>query len=173
MKLDDLGTTRSSKLQFPIVISNSKYGYKNTSGTFVSFRQPTGTATAAEVLSGYTFSNASSDSLTGSIPVRSNGTSATSAGKDTHGPYVYFPYGYYPQADTHGSYVYLTAAQATAVGGGGDVKHTVKVSYNHYTATAGQDIIIFYCYVDGKLVSNPSFNTSDENRIISAWSRTV
>ena len=139
MKLDDLGTTRSSKLQFPIVISNSKYGYKNTSGTFVSFRQPTGTATAAEVLSGYTFSNASSDSLTGSIPVRSNGASATSAGKDSVSPYVYFSYGYYPkQGNTNTSYIRLTAAQAQALGG--DVKHTVRL----YTDPGGYGSGILY-----------------------------
>lgn len=54
-----------------------------------------------------------------------------------------------------------------------DVKHTVKVAYNHYTASAGMDVIIFYCYVDGAQVANPSFDSNDVNRVITAWSRSV
>lgn len=42
-------------------------GYYDANGDFKSFRQPTGNATAAQVLSGYTFANASSDSLSGSM----------------------------------------------------------------------------------------------------------
>jgi len=53
-------------LAFPLAISGSTYGYKKTDGTFVGFRKPTGTATSAQVLSGYTFSNANGDGLVGS-----------------------------------------------------------------------------------------------------------
>ena len=59
-------------------ISNSKYGYYKNDGTFVAFRSPTGTATAAQVLSGYSFSNASSDGLNGSM-TNNNAVNATVA----------------------------------------------------------------------------------------------
>ena len=42
-------------LPFTLAIVDGSYGYYDTSGTFHSFRQPTGTATSSEVLSGYTF----------------------------------------------------------------------------------------------------------------------
>lgn len=45
-------------------------GYYDVNNQFRSFRQPTGNATAAQVLSGYTFANASSDSLAGSMANR-------------------------------------------------------------------------------------------------------
>jgi len=59
-------TALNNDLPFPLAISGSTYGYKKTDGTFVGFRKPTGNATSAQVLSGYTFSNASGDGLTGS-----------------------------------------------------------------------------------------------------------
>lgn len=46
--------------------SGSIYGYWDGS-TFKSFRQPTGNAGAAQVLSGYTFANASSDAVSGTM----------------------------------------------------------------------------------------------------------
>ena len=60
-----------SQYPFELAISNNTYGYKTTSGTFVAFRKPTGDADKPNVLSGKTFSNASSDGLTGSMPDRS------------------------------------------------------------------------------------------------------
>lgn len=47
--------------------SNGKWGYKTSkTGTVTPFRNPTGNAAAGDVRSGYTFSNASGDGLTGS-----------------------------------------------------------------------------------------------------------
>jgi len=71
------------------------------------------------------------------------------------------------------TYRYVDATNVYAKGKvDGDVKHSIKVAYNHYTAS-GFDAIIFYCYVDGKQVANPSFDASDENRVITVWTRTV
>ena len=50
--------------------SGGSYGYWVNGANFKSFRQPTGDAVAGDVLSGKTFSNASSDSLTGSMTNR-------------------------------------------------------------------------------------------------------
>lgn len=60
--------------------SNGKWGYKTSkTGSITPFRNPTGTATAAQVLSGYTFSNASGDGLTGTYTPELVGvTSSTS-----------------------------------------------------------------------------------------------
>lgn len=47
--------------------SGNTKGYYDANGNFKSFRQPTGNAGAAQVLSGYTFANASSDAVSGSM----------------------------------------------------------------------------------------------------------
>ena len=57
----------ASDLPFELGIENGVYGYYTTGGTFVGFKNPTGNATTADVLSGKTFANASSDSLTGAM----------------------------------------------------------------------------------------------------------
>ena len=54
-------------------------------------------------------------SISAISPQRSTGTAATTSGIDSTGPYVYFPYGWWPQANaTYGNYTRLTAAQAVA-----------------------------------------------------------
>lgn len=60
---------------FDLDVQSGSYGYKKTDGTFVAFRKPTGNAGAAQVLSGYTASNASSDGFSGSMPNNSTRTS--------------------------------------------------------------------------------------------------
>ena len=64
-----------------LATQNGKYGYMDGS-TFKSFRQPTGNATAAQVLSGYTFANASSDAISGTLSFSGNAeTSHVLSGK--------------------------------------------------------------------------------------------
>ena len=65
--LSNIADVIEETLPFSFGINGSSYGYYTTSGTFVSFRSPTGNATTARVLSGYTFSNASNDGLTGTM----------------------------------------------------------------------------------------------------------
>lgn len=67
---DDISNIVEESLPFSLAIVDDTYGYYTTDGTFKSFRQPTGTATASQVLSGYTFSNADSDGLTGTMTNR-------------------------------------------------------------------------------------------------------
>lgn len=55
-----------------------RFGTINYTWYFKSFRNPTGNATAAQVLSGYTFSNASSDGLTGTFSHTATKTPASS-----------------------------------------------------------------------------------------------
>ena len=63
----DKHTTQLGGLYFG-TDSNGNWGYKtSSSGNVTAFRKPTGTATSAQVLSGYTFDNASSDGLSGSM----------------------------------------------------------------------------------------------------------
>lgn len=47
-------------------------------------------------------------------PQRAAGTAAVASGKDSTGPYVYFPYGWYPSGGNDRQYVRMTAAQAVA-----------------------------------------------------------
>ena len=66
-------TAWRTALEFPFKLgkSGTTYGYyKDGETTLTPFRNPTGNATVAQVLSGRTFSNASSDSLTGEMPNR-------------------------------------------------------------------------------------------------------
>ena len=66
-----VNTAVTNQCAFKIAIKNSQYGYYKSDGTtFVAFRSPSGTAAAAQVLTGYTFSNASSDGLSGSMTNR-------------------------------------------------------------------------------------------------------
>lgn len=77
-------------------------------------------------------------------PVRSNGVSVYSAGKDSTGPYVYVPYGWYPKASTttgqNGySYAYLTNAQVTTLADGVGVRKDATLAsagnlWKNYTA---------------------------------------
>ena len=50
-------------------------------GSWRNFRQPTGNATASQVLSGYTFANADSDSLTGSMTNQGTKTASLYSGQ--------------------------------------------------------------------------------------------
>lgn len=81
------------------------------------FRRPTGNATAAQVLSGYTASNESSDGFSGSIPQRDPRSTfpAVSTGHNGTAGYVYIPYGYYQNNETvngqPSTWFYLTDAQ--------------------------------------------------------------
>lgn len=119
--------TFGKKLQMDVVVQNNQYGYINGSNQFVPFKSQAdidaavsaamvGTATAADVLSGKTFTNSSNSGVSGSMPQRSNGQAATGSGIDGTGPWVYMPYGYYPEysGNAGNSYVYMTAAQAVA-----------------------------------------------------------
>lgn len=117
--------TWGKKLQIDVVIQNNQYGYIGANNTFIPFKSQAdidaavsaamvGNATAADVLSGKTFTNSSNSGVSGSMPARTNGTSATGSGIDGTGPWVYMPYGYYPEysGNAGNSYIYMTAAQA-------------------------------------------------------------
>jgi len=132
-------------------MNGTSYGYKNTAGTFVAFRKPTGTATAAQVLSGYSFSNASSDGLSGNIPIRPAGTYATLTGRNDVASFAYIPYGYYENASaTYGQYVYFTDAQVNAMGG----THTAAYIYpaNSTGGTIDLGVNHSYRYVNAENV---------------------
>ena len=92
-------------------LSGTNRGYYDANGNFRTFRQPTGNATAAQVLSGYTFANASSDSLTGSMTNRGAWTgTGTPTGNNT--AKVTIPAGY------HNGSGYVTANGATSYAAG-------------------------------------------------------
>jgi hypothetical protein len=61
-------------------VSGGKYGYYVNGANFKSFRQPAGDAVAGDVLSGKTFANATSDSLTGSMTNRGAVSKALNCG---------------------------------------------------------------------------------------------
>ena len=74
-----------------------------------------GNATAAQILSGKT-AYVNGTLITGSMAQRTNGSSITSYGTDSTGPYIYFNSGYWPQANaTYGSFVRMTTAQVKAL----------------------------------------------------------
>lgn len=74
-------------------------------------------STSAQTISPDSGKLLSSVSVGAISPQRSNGTAATGSGIDSHGPYVYIPYGYWLEysGKAGSSYTYLTAAQAVAV----------------------------------------------------------
>lgn len=58
-------------------VSGNNRGYYDANGNFKTFRQPTGNAGVAQVLKNYTFANASSDALTGTMENYSGGNRQT------------------------------------------------------------------------------------------------
>lgn len=81
----------ASDLPFELGIENGVYGYYTTGGTFVGFKNPTGNAAQKDVLSGKTFANATSDSLTGTMP---NNGAVSPAALNCNGSYT-IPAGYH------------------------------------------------------------------------------
>lgn len=78
-------------------------GYYDANNQFKSFRQPTGNATAAQVLSGYTFANADSDSLSGNMTAHGPITACENAAwGNLSNVYVRIPQGAYLQKATSG-----------------------------------------------------------------------
>ncbi len=78
--LGDRATTLETKVSdlYFATDSNGKWGYKSTkNGAVTPFRNPTGDAVAAEVLSGKTFSSASLENATGTMTNRGAWTGAT------------------------------------------------------------------------------------------------
>ena len=70
-------------------------------------------STSAQTISPDSGKLLSSVSISAMSPQRSAGTAATLTGVDSTGPYVYFPYGWWPQNNaTYGNYTRMTAAQA-------------------------------------------------------------
>lgn len=53
-------------------------------------------------------------SISAISPQRTAGTAAVASGQDSTGPYVYFPYGWWPNGGSSRNYTRLTAAQAVA-----------------------------------------------------------
>lgn len=126
--------------------TNSNYCRRMDGGTWGAwrpFRNPTGNATAAQVLSGYTASNASSDGFSGSIPVRSSGgTQALTGGHDGASAYAYFPYGYYPSytsiSGTSAAYIYIAQSYVKNMHKHSDTWTPSASQYNSSGAEMGE-----------------------------------
>ena len=123
---------------FEFGVENGVYGYiKEGESSITPFRNPAGNATAAEVLSGRTFANASSDSLVGEMPYRSNGGNALQVGKDNTGVFVYFSEGFYARHvgdGVSGGYIYLPMSMI------GSAAASEVLSGKTFTSSAGANI---------------------------------
>lgn len=75
---------------FSLAVVNGSYGYFDASGTFQSFKQATGNATAGQVLSGRTFSNSSALGITGTMPNRGAVTLTPSGNNTVSGQAGYY-----------------------------------------------------------------------------------
>lgn len=72
-------------------------------------------STSAQTISPDSGKLLSSVTINAISPARSQGTAATGSGIDGIGPWVYFPYGWYPQYGwTGNAYIYMTTEQAQA-----------------------------------------------------------
>lgn len=95
------GTLNGVKLGTSGSGSSKKYGYYD-GNTFKSFRQPTGNAVAANVLSGKTFANSSSDSITGTMTNQGAYTASLSNANNDTLMYLRIPTGAYVTAGSSG-----------------------------------------------------------------------
>lgn len=99
----------------------------------------------------------SSVSVSAISPVRTSATKnqATASGVDSNGPYVYFPYGWWPQVSTtYGAYVYMTAAQAQNTH-----KHTTTYTPTSRSAALDMGEKHAYRYVNTNSVPNSNSGT--------------
>ena len=100
---------------------SGKWGYKTSkNGAVTAFRKPAGNASVGDVLSGKTFANASSDSMTGTMPNRGAWTGETTGNEN-----VTIPAGY------HNGSGYISGAGAYNAGIA-DGKQAVKDNPNDY-----------------------------------------
>lgn len=100
---------------------SGKWGYKTSkNGAVTAFRKPAGNASVGDVLSGKTFANASSDSMTGTMPNRGAWTGETTGNEN-----VAIPAGY------HNGSGYVSGAGAYNAGVA-DGKQAVKDNPNDY-----------------------------------------
>lgn len=112
--------------------SGNSYGYYDANGNFKSFRQPTGDAVASNVLSGKTFSNGTSDGLTGSMANRGSLTATLYGPNDTYS----YSAGYYSGGtitckNYHDNNTYTLSASET-----GDVNLGTNHNYRKVNAAA-------------------------------------
>lgn len=129
-------------------------GYHSGSGTVSISAQAksTSSSTSAQTITPDTGKVLSSVSISAISPQRSNGVSSTLTGQDTTGPYVYFPYGWYPQNNsTYGSYCRMTAAQAVTACPS-QTKTATPTTRSASAVTVSPD--------SGKLLSSVTVNTN-------------
>ena len=127
--LSNIADVIEETLPFSFGINGSSYGYYTTSGTFVSFRSPTGNATTARVLSGYTFSNASNDGLTGTM--NNWGANSVSLSSNT----ATLSAGYYSSITINAASRYTAGYNAAKVGNA-----TAARVLNGYTFTNASNV---------------------------------
>lgn len=117
-------------------------GYYDVNGNFKSFRQPTGTATAAQVLDGVYFANASSDSIRGTMPNRG----AVSASLNTGATSYTIPAGYHNGSGKvsltiEDKSVTATTSAQTVSPSSGKVIRNVTVNPQQHTGTYGTYLV--------------------------------
>lgn len=93
---------------------SGKYLTKVTYNPTPSQSKSASPSTSAQTISPDSGKLLSSVSISAISPQRAAGTAAVASGKDSTGPYVYFPYGWYPSGGNDRQYVRMTAAQAVA-----------------------------------------------------------
>ena len=98
-----------------ITPDSGKYLTSVSVGAISTQTKSASSSTSAQTITPDSGKFLTSVSISAITPQRSTGTAATTSGIDSTGPYVYFPYGWWPQANaTYGNYTRLTAAQAVA-----------------------------------------------------------
>lgn len=169
--LGDRATTLETKVSdlYFATDSNGKWGYKPTkNGAVTPFRNPTGDATAAEVLSGKTFSSASLENATGTMTNNGAWTGSTTGEGN-----VTIPAGY------HNGSGYVSGKTSYNDGyakgyAGGKASVLVKTYTKFATNTTTQPVtLVFDLSLDGYALVTAGFTCYDTTSKSTLWPGTM
>lgn len=135
-------------------------------GTFAAQTKSASPSTSAQTISPDSGKYLSSVSISAISPQRSPGVAAYATGRNSTGPYVYVPYGWYnpESSSTQANYAYLTEAQGVAVAR--KQEKTITASRSAQTVTPDSNYLLSEVTVNKYPDATGTFTTSSNSSAV-------